>query len=98
MQLRHPMFFRPTDNSVEQRINHLGIVHKIHEPKTRPLLVPRRITSTIDDSSDTPCNLSVLIGQKENGVADFEGRILLLVQRHHFFLYQTRHIIGIIFI
>ena len=57
--LVHPFCTSPRLDSLQQRLGHLLVVHKVEPAETHLMTIPALIGSTIDDSSYTPHHLAV---------------------------------------
>ena len=86
---------RPLLNSVKQGIHHLVVVDEIHEAEASPLLLPRLVAATVDDSCYTSDHLTLAVSQIIYCIANLERRILRFVQGHHLLLNKAGNMIGI---
>ena len=98
VNLFHSLFFSPFFNGVEQSVYDFCVIDEIQKTEAGALLVPHFVTTAVNHSGNTADDFTVFVGKKIDGIANFECRILLLVQCNHLLLDQSRYMVGVVFI
>ena len=83
----------PLRNGIEQGSAHFKIVYKINEAEATKTVARLLVVSWIDESGNAPYRLvRLVIGHKENRVAEAECRIARRIEIVDLIVYDRRHI------
>ena len=94
----HASLTAPLLDSLEQFIDNLGVIYKIHKSEAHQLLAGLLIIGLIDDGCDRSYRLSIAEGHKRLGIAKIKSRIHIGRQCPHLIENQRRNIAIISFI
>ena len=62
MHIVHTLVAPPLLDSLKELVDHLIIIDKVDETKASVVLIPRLVCLVIDDASDAPYDLAILVG------------------------------------
>ena len=92
----HSALASPVGSGIKQRINHFGVVDKIHKTETKIGLAGALVYHAVDYRSDTAHGAAVAVGHERLRLAEVEGGIFRGRESIDIVHHQRRHEIRVV--